>query len=126
MSITAFPAIEPSSRTWTPGSPPITTFNTLSGHEARILLGDKAVGTSLSLGFDNLLESELVKITDHYLKAKGSYESFSLPLAVHAGMTGYSRVTPANFVWRYASAPSVSWVSPGIGNVSVSLLAVPN
>ena len=101
------------------------TFNTLSGYEVRVLMGTNVVGTSLSMTFENLPESELVKITDHYLKAKGSYDSFSLPSAVHAGMTGHSRVTPADSVWRYASAPSVSWVSPGIGNVSVGLLSVP-
>ena len=104
----------------------MTSFNTLSGYEARILLGSKPVGTSLSMSFSNLLENELLKITDHYLKAQGTYDTFALPSSTYAGMTNFGSVTPASFSWRYASAPSVDWVSPGIGNVSVSLVAVPN
>lgn len=125
MAVAAFPSLKPSVRSWTPGSYPTSTFNTLSGYESRVLLGAKAVGTRLSMAFSNLRESDLVKITDHHLLAKGSYDTFSLPREVFDGMTNYGKVTPSGFVWRYAAAPSVEWVAPGIGNVSVSLLAVP-
>lgn len=126
MSISAFPAVKPSSRAWTPGSFPITSFNTLSGNETRILLGAKPVGTSLSMTFSNLRENVIAQITDHFFAAKGSFETFGLPAEVFAGMSSYGGVTPSGFSWRYGGAPSVDWVAPGIGNVSVSLLAVPN
>lgn len=126
MSVAAFPAVKPSSRAWTPGSFPSRTFNTLSGNETRILLGAKPVGASLSITFNNLRESVIAQITNHFFVAKGSYETFGLPSATFAGMSSFDGVTPSGFAWRYASPPSVDWVSPGIGNVSVSFLAVPN
>ena len=124
MSVAAFPSIAPSSRSWTPGSMPMKSFNTFSGYEARVLLGPNPIGTSLALGFSNLLEDQLLQITEHHIVAKGSFEIFDLPETVLAGMTNYWKVTPLCFQWRYAGPPSIDWVAPGIGNVSVSLLAV--
>ena len=124
MSVASFPAIEPSSRAWTPGSLPMRSFSTLSGYEARVLLGANSVGTSLSLAFSNLLEDQLLEIISHHSVAKGSFETFDLPDSVFAGMSNYGNVTPVSSQWRYASPPSIDWVAPGIGNVSVSLLAV--
>ena len=126
MAVASFPQLKPSSRSWTPGSQPTASFGTLSGYESRVLLGSKPVGTALSVGFENLLEDKFLLITAHYLVAKGSYETFSLPASVFAGMNDFGSVTPPGFTWRYASAPSVNWVAPGIGNVSVSFLAVSN
>ena len=124
MSVAAFPAVKPSSRAWTPGTPPAKSFNTLSGNETRVLLGAKPIGTSLSMSFSNIKESVVLQITNHFFIAKGSYETFTLPPEVFAGMTSYGSVTPSGLVWRYASAPSVDWVAPGIGAVSVDLVAV--
>ena len=125
MAIAAFPKVKPSSRGWTPGSPPMRSFGTLSGYQARVLLGDKPVGTSLSLGFQNIQESVFLLIMDHYIAAKGSYDTFALPAEVFAGMQSSSKVTSSGFTWRYASAPTVTWVKAGIGNVSVQLSSVP-
>ena len=124
MAITAFPAIEPSSRAWVPGSQPVQSFATLSGFESRVMLGAEPVGTSLQMSFNNLKEVVALSITDHYVKAKGTFETFALPAAVFAGMTDYGKVTPEGHTWRYASAPSIDWVSPGIANVGVSFVAV--
>ena len=126
MTVAAFPSIKPSARSWTPGTFPVSSFNTLSGFEARVLLGSNAVGTQLSLTFSNLKENEVISITDQHLLAQGSFQGFALPAAVFAGMSTYGKVTPAGFIWRYSSAPSVDWVMPGIGNVSVDLRAIPN
>jgi len=56
--------------------------------------------------------------------AKGTYEAFDLPDELFAGMTDYAGVTPTDYKWRYASAPTVEWTAPGIGNASVTLLAI--
>ena len=124
MAVAAFPAIEPSSRSWTPGSQPVQSFTALSGYEARVLLGPNPIGATLSLVFQNLLEATFLQITSHYATAKGTYEAFDLPDALFAGMTAYDSVTPTDYKWRYASAPTVEWTAPGIGNASVTLLAV--
>lgn len=124
MAVTAFPAIEPSSRAWTPGAQPVKAFATLSGYESRVMLGSEPVGTSLQMSFQNLQEVVALSITDHFVKAKGTFETFALPAAVFAGMTDYGKVTPQGQVWRYAASPAVNWVSPGIANVTVSLVAI--
>jgi hypothetical protein len=126
MAVVAFPALKPSSRSWTPGSWPVQAFNTLSGYETRISLGSKPIGGSLSLKFSNLKEADLLKITDHYNSAQGVTRTFSLSTDVFAGMTNSGKVTPSGFSWRYAAPPSIDWVAPGIGNISVALVAVPN
>jgi hypothetical protein len=124
MPVAAFPAIKPSSRTWTPGSQPVQSFTALSGYEARVLLGPNPIGATLSLGFQNLTEAVFLQISAHYATAQGTYETFDLPVDAFAGITSYSGITPTGYKWRYSAPPSVEWVAPGIGNVSVSLLAV--
>lgn len=124
MAVAAFPSIKPSSRTWTPGSQPVQSFTALSGYEARVLLGPNPIGATLSLGFQNLTEAVFLQITSHYATAKGTYEIFDLPADVFAGMTSYSGITPSGYKWRYSGPPTIDWVAPGIGNASVSLLAV--
>lgn len=124
MAVAAFPSIKPSSRTWTPGSQPVQSFTALSGYEARVLLGPNPIGAVLSLGFQNLTEAVFLQITDHYITAKGGYEVFDLPADVFAGMTSYSGVTPSGYKWRYSAPPTIDWTAPGIGNASVSFVAV--
>jgi hypothetical protein len=124
MTVASFPSIKPSSRTWTPGSQPVQSFTALSGYEARVLLGPNPIGATLSLGFQNLTEAVFLLITNHYATAKGTYEDFDLPADIFAGMSSYSGVTPSGYKWRYSAAPTVEWTAPGIGNASVSLLAV--
>jgi hypothetical protein len=124
MAITAFPSLAPTARAWTPGVQPVTNFTSMSGYEVRVMLGADPIGTSLSLTFENLKEASIKQITDHFTLAKGVYEVFSLPAAVFAGMSTYSQVTPSGQSWRYAAAPSISWVGPGVGSVSVELVAV--
>lgn len=125
MAIADFPSLTPSARAWTPGTQPMTAFTSLAGAEVRVLHGSTPIGTQLQLTFSNLLEATANQITDHYLLARGTFELFDLPAAVYAGMSSYSNIKPAGSLWRYASAPSVDFVAPGVQNVTVSLLAVP-
>ena len=124
MAVTAFPALEPSGRTWVPGSQPVKSFVTLSGFESRVMLGSEPLGTSLQLSFQNLTEAAVIAITNHFGLAKGTFESFALPDEVFAGMATPDSVTPAGQVWRYTGPPSVAWVAPAIANVSVSFVSV--
>jgi hypothetical protein len=124
MAVAAFPSLKPSARTWTPGSKPVQAFTALSGYEARVLLGPNPIGAALQLGFRNLTEAQFLQITNHFSIAQTTYEVFDLPAEVFAGMISYSGVTPTGYKWRYAGAPSIEWTAPGIGNASVSLIAV--
>ena len=88
------------------------------------MLGPDPLGASLDLVFENAFEDEIKQITDHYTLAKGVYEVFALPAETFAGMTTYGQVTPAGFSWRYSGPPSIEWLSPTVGSISVSLVAV--
>lgn len=125
MAVAAFPEIAPSMRSWTPGNQPMQSLVSLSGYEARILLGPNPVGATLSLSFENLKEAVGKQITDHFALAKGLFETFDLPAVIFAGMSSYDYITPSTTTWRYAGPPAVSYVSPGIQSVSVELIAVP-
>jgi hypothetical protein len=124
MAVAAFPDVRPTSRVWTPGAQPVKSYTALSGFEARVLLGVSPIGGSLTLRFQNIVENTFLLFTDHFALAQGTYEVFSLSANTYAGLANFSSVTPSGYLWRYASAPSVEWVSSGIGNVSVTLTAV--
>lgn len=125
MAIADFPALTPSGRSWTPGTQPMTAFTSLAGAEVRVLHGSTPINVGLQLNFSNLQETTANLITAHYLLARGTFELFDLPAAVYGGMAGYSNIKPSGSLWRYAGAPSVDYVSPGVQNVSVDLVAVP-
>lgn len=125
MPVQAFPSIQPTARTWTPGMQPMSTFASLAGYEVRVQHGSVAVGAQLSLSFQNLKEEIGKQITDHFALAQGTFETFQLPAEIYAGMSSYSYVTPNTTTWRYTAKPSVTYVAPGIQTVSVDLTAVP-
>ena len=125
MAVANFPSIAPTSRSWTPGARPLSTYSSLSGYEVRVQHGNTAIGTALSLGFDNLTEAVGKQITDHYITAQGSFDTFALPAEIFAGMNSYAYVTPSGTTWRYARPPAVTYVAPGIQTVSVELIAIP-
>jgi hypothetical protein len=124
MAVADFPSLKPTARTWTPGTPPASTFTSLSGSEYRVLHGNTPLGTALTLDFGNLLEADAKLITDHYVTAKGVFEVFSLPATVYDGLAVYNNIQPSGTSWRYVAAPAVSYPAPGIVTVSVQLAAV--
>jgi hypothetical protein len=103
----------------------MTAFTSLAGAEVRVLHGSVPINVGLQLNFTNLQEITANLITAHYLLARGTFELFDLPAAVYGGLAGYSNIKPSGSLWRYSEPPSVDYVSPGVQNVSVSLLAVP-
>jgi len=125
MTIANFPALTPSVRSWTPGMAPMTSFRSMAGYEVRVRHGSLAVGQQLVLGFDNLLEADAKSVTDHYATAFGELETFELPAAIYGGMASYAHIKPSQNQWRYQGPPQVSYVSPGIASVTVTLQAVP-
>ena len=53
-----FPELKPTSRDFKPGTYAIKTFNAQSGAEVRILYGDTRTKMELSLGYDNISDTE--------------------------------------------------------------------
>jgi len=118
----SFPAINPASRTWTPGTFAQSSFNAASGAEVRVLYGAVATGHGLSLTYTNITETNALAFNTHYGSVQGNFQTFALPAQAFAGMT--TAFTIGTNKWRYAEPPSVDAVKPGIYNVSVSLIAV--
>ncbi len=119
-----FPSLRPTTRSFVPGELPMNTFQSLSGKEVRVVLGDTMAGHSLQLTFGNIQEPVVKQITDHWYGQQGTALAFNLPSSVWAGWSDYQSVITANQKWRYLSTPSVNAVSPGIMTVSVSLVSL--
>jgi hypothetical protein len=119
-----FPALKPSARAFTPGLPPVTSFQSLSGKETRVVTGSVAFGHTASLTFQNLQEPAVKSILDHFYGQQGTVLSFTLPAATWAGWTEYTAGVAADQKWRYSSQPTVTAVSPGIMTVAVELVAL--
>ena len=119
-----FPSLKPSSRSFTPGSLPIESFQSLSGKETRVILGDTMHGHTLSLEYQNIQEADVRLVTDHWYGQQGTALSFTLPRNLWAGWEDFSSAIAGNPTWRYAGQPEIEAVSPGIMNVSVELVSL--
>lgn len=102
----------------------MNTFQSLSGKEVRVVLGDTMAGHSLQLTFANIQEPAVKQITDHWYGQSGGVLAFNLPASVWAGWSEYQSVITANQKWRYLRTPSINAVSPGIMTVSVQLVSL--
>nr|BAR30333.1 phage minor tail protein [uncultured Mediterranean phage uvMED] len=119
-----FPALKPSSRSFTPGIVPVQSFASMSGKETRVILGDTMHGHSISLSFSNLQEPAVKQITDHWYNRQGTALDFTLPADVWAGWSQYNSATTSGQKWRYTAQPQIEAVSPSIMNVSVELVSL--
>lgn len=122
--MTAFPDIAPTARAWTPGVRAQTLYQSLDGREIRFAHGTRVVGQRLSLTYQNVTEAVGKSITDHYATVETTFESFTLPASVFAGMASYSYTNASGNEWRYASPPQVVYGSPDVQTVTVELLGV--
>tara|TARA_R110000772_G_scaffold118560_1_gene224200 strand:- start:42 stop:410 length:369 start_codon:yes stop_codon:yes gene_type:complete len=119
----AFPALNPSSRAYTPGSFPVARFTSASGAQNRVLLGASAVAAFLELSFAFFTEAEAKQILDHYAGEKGGYTGFALSANLSADLATIT-LTPSGNTWIYDEAPSVEYVADNVYNVTVSLVSV--
>ena len=81
----AFPDLQPTGRTYDPGSYPIKTFKAQNGAETRILYGNERTEVKLSLSYANIGDANAELFLDHYDEVKGFFETFDLPDAALAG-----------------------------------------
>jgi hypothetical protein len=122
-----FPELKPTSRDFKPGTYAIKTFNAQSGAEVRILYGDTRTKMELSLGYDNISDTEAEQFLTHYDETKGTFSTFSVPLITKTGWGGAAAsigAVASGNAYRYADAPQVTSVRPGRSSVRVSLVGV--
>ena len=145
-----FPKLTPSGRSYKPGEVPMSDFVSLDGTKTYLRYGNKRTDAQLSLSFANLNDEEAGWILDHYrivtqnwdtADKKTRWVTFSNDgmlkgvkgLTAVAKEPGYSSdlrshissgsVDDDSLKWRYAAAPTVTSVFPGISNVSCSFVA---
>lgn len=120
--MTTFPAIEPATRDISFGDYPQQTFAGVSGVNVRFLQGTNRISQTLSLSWQNLTETDMYSILDHYLGQNGTMLPFDLPSVIWAGFT-----TPpigTEYEWRYEAQPDIELAAPRSYNVSVQLVSV--
>ena len=116
---TAFPALKPVSRSYTPGDFPTRRFDAINGAGLTRLYGNKAFNAQLTLEF--IVEDvDLKRITDSWNNAYGSYQDLNLPEQVFSGMD--SSVFPNHLKWKWAESPSVNSVRGDLSRVSCKLV----
>ena len=122
--MTTFPALIPSSRTFTPGEYPATAFAGYSGAQNRVRHSNVFLSAQLRLTFLGLTQAQMLDIWNHYNGRRGEFRSFDLP----AEIVSYGSITdyvPGNYLWRYAGPGSVEDLPCGGHNVSLTLETVP-
>ena len=126
---THFPAIAPSSRTFTPGRFPSTDFESLDGTKTHIRFGNKRVNATMTLGFSNLSESEVWEIIENYETVNSTWDN--LEFFSNKGLQGLHTNdlireiagTYTGLTWRYSAPPTVTSTFDGLSNVSCSFVA---
>jgi len=105
--MTAFPALIPSTRTYSPGEYPITPHPLLSGSEIRVRHSNTVLGVRLRLTFQAATSADVVAVRNHYNSRQGGFLPFAIPVELLSGVTTPADFTPAGHQWVYASRPSV-------------------
>ena len=81
----AFPTLQPTGRTYDPGSYPVKTFKAQNGKEHRILYGSERTQVKLSLSYANIGDANAEQFLDHYDEVQGTFSTFDLPDNALAG-----------------------------------------
>jgi hypothetical protein len=123
--MSTFPALVPSTRTFTPGDVPNVKQVSLSGMTSGFRRGNRRIAQGLSLSFQRLTQVQLDLITAHYVDQQGSFEIFYLSPEVWSGYTTPPVPLLSDFAWQYAGPPSITDSSCGRWEVEVELETIP-
>jgi hypothetical protein len=107
MTVNAFPALIPSSRTFLPGEYPNTAFRSWNGTENRVRHSNVMLASRLVVSFLYLPESQMLQIFQHYQDALGGFLAFAIPADLLEGVSNAADYTLTNYLWRYAEPPLV-------------------
>ena len=122
--------IAPSSRSFKAGEYPQTVFEAQNGAKSIIRYGNKAVNSTLTLGFTNVSDGDAVLILSNYNDVNSDWDYVTFDRL--NGLQGVDNVflkihmrtgSGQGLKWRYSAPPSVTSVQPGINNVTCSFVA---
>lgn len=128
---TAFPTVQPTSRSFVAPTWPTKTQASQSGVITRRLWGSRPSRARLRLRFDNINDTSTTEILSAYNTAKGSVDSLTLPSIIFKGASAGlqqwldASATGAGLLWCFSegTSPQVESVAPGRSTVTVELTA---
>jgi hypothetical protein len=123
--MSTFPALVPSTRTFTPGDVPSAIQGSLSGVLTGFRRGNRRIKQTLSLSFVRLQESDITLIRNHYDNRDGSFNIFFLSSEVWSGYTTPPIPLLSDYAWRYVAPPVITDGSCGFWDVEIELETVP-
>ena len=121
----AFPALAPTTRTFTVGDVPRQFKSGLSGVTVGYRQGNRRINQTLSLTFGHLTETQMNLIKTHYIAAKGSYDIFFLPSQIWGDFANPPIPLLSDYAWRYDGTPSITDVEVNRFTVQVGLQTIP-
>ena len=119
---TAFPAICPSKRRFTPGQYPVKRFNSLSGASVTRLYGNKPFDATMQMEF-LLSDLQAENMLRSWHDSRGGFLVLDIPPEVFDGTSvGLKEQIPDSLNWRYAEEPTVESLFPGRVRLQVNLI----
>lgn len=115
MAAIAFPLLQPSARSYSPGSFPQTEFRAQNGALTILRYGNKRVDSSLTLEFRNILDSEAALILTNYETVNKTlnnviFTETTAAVTTSSDYANFLKESISGLKWRYASPPQVSSV----------------
>ena len=129
-----FPAIKPSSRSYTPGRYPQVEFIAQNGAKTVLRYGNKKVDAKLTLGFTNISDVEANEILDFYENINSDYDYINFSFQKKDALAGITSLALRKKVsqkndngytlrYRFDGPPTLTSVKPGISNVQCKFVA---
>ena len=119
--------VTPSTRSYSPGKYPQVEFEAQNGVKTVIRYGKNRTGSSLSLGFDNILDSDAAAILKNYEDINSIWDEVTFNgTGVIEGASSQMQsyfIERTELKWRYDGPPEVTSVYPGRSNVQCKFVA---
>ena len=117
----------PSTRSYSPGDYPQVEFESQNGVKTVIRYGKNRTGSSLSLGFDNILDSDAAAILKNYEDINSIWDEVTFTgtnviNGADSTLQSYL-IERTELKWRYDGPPEVTSVYPGRSNVQCKFVA---
>ena len=119
--------VTPSTRSYSPGAYPQVEFEAQNGVKTVIRYGKNRTGSSLSLGFDNILDSDAAAILKNYEDINSIWDEVTFTgtnviNGADSTLQSYL-IERTELKWRYDGPPEVTSVYPGRSNVQCKFVA---
>ena len=115
-----FPALNPATRTYVPGTSASTEFAVLDGFETSVRHSNASVSQILRMTFTRVSSADTFNLVSHY-SLHGTFEPFDLSVTT---LVATNLTFPSGYLWRYLSAPVINQ-SCEITDATVELQLLP-